>query len=244
MNFQSKGISTLVGIIIIAVVAVILGSGILVWQQGWLAKLLPQKPVACTLEAKICPDGSSVGRTGPNCEFATCPVAKLNETKNNEIVIPKDVYFFTTPDDDNSLVKIYKNQQLMKEVSIKTMIVPTLFTLSPDQKYVAFKTAGYGGTCVYFASPAVINLNNFSVVNLDNSDINKKLKNILGVDPSDSKNGFSAVQEVEDIKWTSNTTIEATMKFGDKTGCAILVYPKPANFPLEIEAKIDFNIIK
>lgn len=28
---------------------------------------------ACTLEAKICPDGSSVGRTGPDCEFAPCP---------------------------------------------------------------------------------------------------------------------------------------------------------------------------
>lgn len=28
---------------------------------------------ACTLEAKVCPDGSSVGRTGPNCEFAPCP---------------------------------------------------------------------------------------------------------------------------------------------------------------------------
>lgn len=28
---------------------------------------------ACTLDAKICPDGSSVGRTGPNCEFAPCP---------------------------------------------------------------------------------------------------------------------------------------------------------------------------
>jgi hypothetical protein len=27
----------------------------------------------CTLEAKLCPDGSSVGRTGPNCEFAACP---------------------------------------------------------------------------------------------------------------------------------------------------------------------------
>lgn len=27
---------------------------------------------ACTLEAKICPDGTSVGRTGPNCEFAPC----------------------------------------------------------------------------------------------------------------------------------------------------------------------------
>lgn len=28
---------------------------------------------ACTMEAKLCPDGSYVGRTGPNCEFAACP---------------------------------------------------------------------------------------------------------------------------------------------------------------------------
>ena len=29
--------------------------------------------IACTMEAKLCPDGSYVGRTGPNCEFAACP---------------------------------------------------------------------------------------------------------------------------------------------------------------------------
>lgn len=28
---------------------------------------------ACTMEAKLCPDGSYVGRTGPNCEFTACP---------------------------------------------------------------------------------------------------------------------------------------------------------------------------
>ena len=28
---------------------------------------------ACTMEAKACPDGSYVSRTGPNCEFAPCP---------------------------------------------------------------------------------------------------------------------------------------------------------------------------
>lgn len=33
----------------------------------------PFEGVACTMEAKICPDGSSVGRVGPNCEFAPCP---------------------------------------------------------------------------------------------------------------------------------------------------------------------------
>lgn len=30
-------------------------------------------PTACTQEAKLCSDGSFVGRTGPKCEFAPCP---------------------------------------------------------------------------------------------------------------------------------------------------------------------------
>ncbi len=39
----------------------------------------PTMPVACTQEAKLCPDGSSVGRTGPNCEFAACPESRMIE---------------------------------------------------------------------------------------------------------------------------------------------------------------------
>lgn len=35
--------------------------------------IVMRTPRACTMEAKICPDGSSVSRTGPNCEFAPCP---------------------------------------------------------------------------------------------------------------------------------------------------------------------------
>lgn len=31
------------------------------------------RPVACTMEAKQCPDGSYVGRSGAACEFAACP---------------------------------------------------------------------------------------------------------------------------------------------------------------------------
>ncbi len=40
-----------------------------------------QQPVACTQEAKLCPDGSYVGRTGPNCEFAACPSGLQNNTQ-------------------------------------------------------------------------------------------------------------------------------------------------------------------
>jgi len=32
-----------------------------------------QQGVVCTMDAKQCPDGSSVGREGPKCEFKVCP---------------------------------------------------------------------------------------------------------------------------------------------------------------------------
>ncbi len=32
-----------------------------------------EEPVACTLDAKTCPDGTAVGRVAPDCEFAACP---------------------------------------------------------------------------------------------------------------------------------------------------------------------------
>ena len=43
-----------------------------------------QKEVACTMDAKICPDGSSVGRTAPNCEFAKCPDFTCDYTNNSK----------------------------------------------------------------------------------------------------------------------------------------------------------------
>ena len=39
--------------------------------------------VACTMEAKLCPDGSSVSRTGLNCEFALCPDSLKKMDSNN-----------------------------------------------------------------------------------------------------------------------------------------------------------------
>lgn len=43
--------------------------------------------VACTMDAKICPDGSAVGRQGPNCEFAPCPVQ--NEEQEIRVSAPQ-----------------------------------------------------------------------------------------------------------------------------------------------------------
>ena len=43
-----------------------------IWQMN-ADGVLPRGPIACTMEAMECPDGSYVGRSGPNCEFAPCP---------------------------------------------------------------------------------------------------------------------------------------------------------------------------
>lgn len=37
----------------------------------------PAQPVACTMEAKLCPDGSAVGRSGPDCAFAPCALPNV-----------------------------------------------------------------------------------------------------------------------------------------------------------------------
>lgn len=49
--------------------------------------------LACTEEAKLCPDGRAVGRTLPNCEFALCPQINnlLSETEARVIALKSGV---------------------------------------------------------------------------------------------------------------------------------------------------------
>ncbi|MES2006590.1 MAG: hypothetical protein V4436_00610 [Patescibacteria group bacterium] len=50
--------------------------------------------VACTMEAKLCPDGVTyVGRQGPNCEFAACPATSTttNGTSSSPLTIETQI---------------------------------------------------------------------------------------------------------------------------------------------------------
>lgn len=63
--------------LLIFIPVIVLAAVILVLQRGPLAVAPSSSPSpsvqACSLEAKQCPDGSYVARTGPDCEFAPCP---------------------------------------------------------------------------------------------------------------------------------------------------------------------------
>jgi hypothetical protein len=52
------------------IVLSIFGGSVYLSSQGGE---LPIPGQACTMDAKICPDGSTLGRTGPNCSFPACP---------------------------------------------------------------------------------------------------------------------------------------------------------------------------
>jgi Immunoglobulin-like domain of bacterial spore germination len=54
-------------------------------------------PVACTMEAKICPDGSAVGRVGPSCEFAACPEPVIDEELQARIDAKADLLILQQP---------------------------------------------------------------------------------------------------------------------------------------------------
>lgn len=62
-------------LIFLSIVIVMATIGVIAWWTLQMNEQLNENPpfVACTEEAKLCPDGSAVGRTGPNCEFAPCP---------------------------------------------------------------------------------------------------------------------------------------------------------------------------
>ncbi|MDB5237100.1 MAG: hypothetical protein JWL88_202 [Parcubacteria group bacterium] len=59
-------------------IVLLIGFGAFLYR-GVKERPVAQMPVhvgaqqACTQEAKVCPDGTNVGRTGPNCAFAACP---------------------------------------------------------------------------------------------------------------------------------------------------------------------------
>lgn len=57
----------------------------------WFMNSTPaEAPVGqyCTMDAKLCPDGSYVSRSGPNCEFAQCPVVATTTSGGGRGILP------------------------------------------------------------------------------------------------------------------------------------------------------------
>ncbi len=65
--------------LVAAVVLLVVGAVCVFLYQNTMRSAPSEAPdeTACTLEAKVCPDGTTVGRTGPNCSFVACPLPNV-----------------------------------------------------------------------------------------------------------------------------------------------------------------------
>ena len=90
--------------------------------------------IACTMEAKLCPNGSYVARSGPNCEFATCPNNETSTTsqssEENPVLPEENIFDFQVyrNDANNLSFQILPNLSVYKFVNITDW--PLKITLS------------------------------------------------------------------------------------------------------------------
>ncbi|MFH1194003.1 MAG: hypothetical protein V1661_03335 [bacterium] len=70
----------------IAIITIVIAGG-----AYWYATKIKPSIKACTMEAKLCPNGSYVGSTGPNCEFTACPsTPPATSTGTGGSILPYD----------------------------------------------------------------------------------------------------------------------------------------------------------
>jgi len=72
-------------LVFVALVSIV-GIGFFLIKYNHLnsARIGEEEGIACTMEARLCPDGSYVGRSGPKCEFTACPVVATTTSLNPE----------------------------------------------------------------------------------------------------------------------------------------------------------------
>ena len=112
--------------LILLVVIVAILSGVALKIKNLVVQIT--EPIACTMDAKLCSDGSYVGRIGPKCEFAECPnpinigSGTLNGTMTIGPICPVERIDYPC----NPTPEMYESRKVFVYTPDKTKIVATL----------------------------------------------------------------------------------------------------------------------
>lgn len=151
---------------IVIIVIVLVAGAMFVFGMGKKAEapvsgIQPEMPVpidnnqvVCTMEAKLCPDGSYVGRTGPKCEFTPCPEDK-NVQAVKEFTISGKNFSFTpnmiTVNKGDKVKITFKNTAGFHDFRIDEFGAATKQAQAPYEEVLEF-TADKAGSFEYYCS--------------------------------------------------------------------------------------------
>ncbi len=128
---------------ILIVIGVVLGVGVLGFVYRYNIEkahvvVLPGGGAgqACTQEAKICPDGSAIGRTGPNCSFAACPLPSaelITASSTLDFVLPAGYVLDAHPSDPTILASYSQSSSANATTSSASTISIRAFAITSGQ---------------------------------------------------------------------------------------------------------------
>jgi hypothetical protein len=125
-----------------------------------------KKEQACTLEAKICPDGTSVGRLPPNCDFAPCLSVKSSLTP---IASPTATTSFQPQVQIPADWKTYKNEKYDYEFSCPQNSIHNIEVTNGDGKTIPY----YQEICYEVNNQLRIQVfQNWGKLNIDSDNVN------------------------------------------------------------------------
>lgn len=173
-------------------------------------------PIACTEEAKICPDGSAVGRTGPNCEFAECPAMPQEKTVAflNERIFNGGIFITPLEVVSDSRCPIDVNCVWAGEIIVKVKLEKGII----NREEVDLKE---GGSAMFEGS----NISLVSVFPAKNSKVETPIKNYQFT--------FKVISEVNQGTVSGTVTLSPTCpveRIPPDPNCA----PKPYSTPIDI----------
>ncbi len=156
--------SLLLGVVLI----IILGFGGLVYRN---AVDYPTRPVACQMDAKVCPDGTSVGRTEPSCTFQVCPPPNVSLSDIGiAYAVPEDFVIIALP--DTASVAAYEVSDPVSIEPLATIVIRRYAINASSTALATIQQTAIGGasglpvpTTAY--SSTVIGTKRFTVVNIE-----------------------------------------------------------------------------
>ncbi|MDD2657122.1 MAG: hypothetical protein PHD04_00450 [Candidatus Pacebacteria bacterium] len=107
------------GLFLGIVLIIVVGFGGLVYRN---AVEHPSQPIACPMDARMCPDGTSVARTGLSCTFPACPLPNVTLADINvSFALPEGFTAAELP--DASSVAAYESASSTADIPPSSIII-------------------------------------------------------------------------------------------------------------------------